>query len=313
MRIALVYSALIALPGWAQPIREAFSPALIEHRMPCFYNGYLFSVAPQHVVTLFAPDGQLVLTLPIQGRGNSNVGVKSLAVDEDGTLAVGWSDAPNAGIDIRDSFGNLIRTIDTGRYIPAHLSFASDHSLWSLGAQQDATKPNFPDRQDYAIVRKYSPEGKEVGAYLPRSSFPPGLEPGMVGWQTRQITITNDRVGLEVYSGKFGGQKEWVELDLTGRPLGRWRLDTADQFPGVALTADNQAYVHRWDRESKSTRTFRLDRVASAWIEVSAPQGELYGADGDNLVFAKWHGVTMDMMWYPQPAAAVHDAALIAK
>jgi hypothetical protein len=224
---------------------------------------------------------------------------------------VGWTDTPNAGIDIRDSLGNLIRTIETGRYIPSHLSFATDHSLWSLGFQRDAARPNLPDRQDYPIVRKYSTEGKEVGAYLPRSLFPPGLEPGMEGWQTRQVTVTADCVGLEVYSGQVGNQKEWVELDLTGKLLGRWRLDTSDEFPGVALTTDHQAYVHRFDRESKSTRTFRLDRAASAWVEVTAPQGELYGADGENLVFAKWSGVMMDMIWYPQPkAAAIHPAVV---
>lgn len=212
IRKAMTILAICGLPAWAQQLREAFSPALIEHKMPSFYNGYLFSVAPQHVVTLFAPDGQLFLTLPIQGRGNGHVSVRSVAIDDGGRMAVGWSDTPNAGIDIRDSLGNLIRTIDTGRYIPAHLSFAKDHSLWSLGSQRDTTKPNFPDEQDYAIVRKYSAEGKEVGAYLPRSLFPPGLEPGTEGWQTRQVTVTDDRVGLEVYSGKVGNQKEWVEL-----------------------------------------------------------------------------------------------------
>jgi hypothetical protein len=65
--------------------------------------------------------------------------------------------------------------------------------------------------------------------------------------------------------------------------------------------------------ESKSTRTFRLDRAASAWVEVSAPQGELYGADGDELVFAQWEGVTMHMMWYPQPNAVVRTAAVVGK
>src|ERR1700677_520718 len=145
MRKAMTILAICALPAWAQQLREAFSPALIEHRMPSFYNGYLFSVAPQHVMTLFAPDGRLVLTLPILGQGNGHPSVQSVAIDGDGTLAVGWFDTPNAGIDIRDSLGNLLRTIDTGRYIPAHLSFANDHSLWSLGSQRDAAKPSYPD------------------------------------------------------------------------------------------------------------------------------------------------------------------------
>ena len=40
-----------------------------HRRMPAFYNGYLYSCRPPHIVTLFAPNGQIVLTVPIQGRG----------------------------------------------------------------------------------------------------------------------------------------------------------------------------------------------------------------------------------------------------
>jgi hypothetical protein len=107
--------------------------------MPGFYNGYLYSCVQSHIVTLFAPDGQLALNLRIEGRGNGSVKVESVAVDSDGTLAVAWVDKPNAGIDIRDSFGKLVRSIDTGRYLPMHLSFG-DHSLWAFGWQRDADR-----------------------------------------------------------------------------------------------------------------------------------------------------------------------------
>ena len=90
-------------------------------------------------------------------------------------------------------------------------------------------------------MRKYSTDGKLVGAYLSRSLFPPGLPPGLDGWQTRRITVTHDRVGVEAVSGNVSNQREWVELDLQGNLMGRWRWDPFDQFPGVALTSDNQA------------------------------------------------------------------------
>jgi hypothetical protein len=288
---------------WAEsaPVREASAPAIIGRILPAFYNGYMYSCQPAHVVTLFAPDGHVALTLPIQGHSNGDARVQSVAIDSDGTLGVGWWDPPNAGIDIRDSFGTLIRSIDTGRYIPAHLSFGEDHLLWSLGWQRAAAGPFVPDKLDYATVRKHSLDGKETGAYLPRSLFLPGLEPGSIQVQSRRITVTGDRVGVEVISGNIGNQREWVELDLDGNLIGRWKLDPANQFPGVALTSDNQAYVHRLDRAAKVWSVFRLNRVSSAWESVDAPNADLYGADGKNLVFAHWSAPNMHLSWYPQP------------
>jgi hypothetical protein len=225
----------------------------------------------------------------------------SVAIDDDGTLAISWVGLPKIGIDIRDSSGNLIRSIDTGRYMPAQLSFGQDHSLWSFGWQRDAARPEIADRQDYLTVRKYLADGKQVGAYLPRSLFPAGLEPGGAEWQQRLITVTGDRVGINAYSGKTGAQREWVELDLNGDLTGRWRLDQSDEFRGVALTSDDQAYVQRSDPKKKSRSVFRLNRAASEWEPVNSPNLELYGSDGDKLVFATWPDGLMHLSWYPQP------------
>ena len=119
--------------------------------------------------------------------------------------------------------------------------------------------------------------------------------------QRRRITVTADRVGLEVVSGRVGNQREWVELDLNGKLAGRWKLDRWDQFPGVAFTNDDQAYVHRYNRDTKSTQTFRLNRATSSWELVNAPDAELYGADRDKLVFARWPDGVMHLTWFQQP------------
>jgi hypothetical protein len=295
--------ALLSLPAWPANVslQEASAPAFVSNKMPGFYNGYLFSAEPKHVLTLFAPEGHELFSLPFQGRSNGKVGIESVAIDSDGTLAVAWQDLPSAGIDIRDLSGTLLRSIDTGRYVPAHLSFGPDHSLWALGFQRDATKPAYPDKQDYATVRKYSSDGKEIAAYLPRSLFPPGLEPGMAQWQTRRITVTADRVGVEAVSGNVGNEREWVELDLNGDLKGRWKLDPSNEFPGVAFTSADQSYAHRYNREAKSKQVFRLNRATSTWDLVSAPNGELYGADGDKLVFAQWSDDVMRLSWFQQP------------
>jgi hypothetical protein len=300
---AIAFLGILSLPVWSAngPVLEASAPAIVGSALPAFYNGYLFSGYPRDIVTLFAPDGRSALTLPrIQGRGNGEVHVESVAIDSDGTLAVAWVDRPSAGIDIRDSAGKLVRSIDTGRYLPMHLSFG-DHSLWAFGWERDADREWGIPAKDYQAVRKYSMDGKEIGVYLPRSLFPPGLPPAAQRWQERRITITSDRVGIEADSGNVGTQREWVEFDLNGDHLGRWRLDPSDKFPGVAFTSDNQAYVHRFDREAKSWRVFRLNREKSTWEAVSAPNLALYGADGDKLVFADWSGGVMHLSWYPQP------------
>ncbi|MCU1338240.1 MAG: hypothetical protein JWO19_3821 [Bryobacterales bacterium] len=115
---AIVLLGVLCLPAWSEggPVMEASAPAIIGEVMPGFYNGYLYSCEPGHSVTLFAPDGHLFLTLRIGGQGNGRVKVESVAVDSDGTLAIAWVDQPNAGIDIRDSSGNLVRSIDTGKH-----------------------------------------------------------------------------------------------------------------------------------------------------------------------------------------------------
>ena len=136
--------------------------------------------------------------------GNDTVSILNAAIDSDSTTALSRRDEAGSGIELRDAFGNLLQSINTGRYIPEHLAFGEDHTIWSLGLQTDATKLVYPDRQDYMILRHYSREGKDMGAYLPRSLFPAGLEPGSIGWQNRAITVTRDRVGVQVYSGNPG-------------------------------------------------------------------------------------------------------------
>jgi hypothetical protein len=304
---AIALFAVVSLSAWAQsgPVREVSSPALVGHgRDRGFYNGYLYSAGlggRRDSMTLFAPDGQVVATLV---ASKSKAVIESIAVDSDGTLAVAWRD-PSQGIDIRSPNGSLIRTIDTAGYVAAHLSFGGDHSLWALGWQRDAVDPARP-AADYAILRKYSIEGKQTGEYLKRSLFKPGLEPGIVGWQRRGITVTDDRVGVEAFSGTSGIQEEWVELDLNGNVTGRWALDPHDVyvFPGVVLTSDNQAYVRRAG-EAGGYRLFRLNRGLSNWEPVETGDGDLYGSDGRELVFGRPDGAKakLHMNWYPQPAA----------
>jgi hypothetical protein len=99
-------------------------------------------------------------------------------------------------------------------------------------------------------------------------------------------------------------------MDLNGNILGRFKLDPSQHFhSGVAFTADDQAYVHRYDYEAKQDRVYRLNHAGCAWEPVDSPKGlTLYGADGTNLVYAQWPNRVMHLAWYPQgeiPSAAI--------
>ena len=283
-------------------VREVTSEATrADHQLvPAFYRGYFYWIGlagPANQLTIYAPDGHLAFNF------QTEIGtVESVAIDTDGTIAVAWKSEKGGGFDLRDRSGALTKTIQTGRYIPAHVSFAEDHSLWSLGVQLDAAESERPDH-DYMAVRRYRPDGRETGAYLPRSLFPPGLEPAMGGWQrSRSIAVAHDRVGLWVYSAKNGNATEWVELDLNGNLLGRWPLDPFYRNTRMALTTDGHVFVQHFDPEAETYRIHTLSRDSSTWQLVEgAPNGWLEGADGDALVFSDFGLGLMHVRWYQHP------------
>jgi hypothetical protein len=150
------------------PVREVTSQAAVvgQQPIPAFYKGYVYWAGENNPASVYTPDGQPgpYITTP-------NGPVESIAADTDGTLAIAWGFKLGGGIDLRDPSGALLRTIRTGRYLPTHIAFGEDHSLWSLGWQLDPAEPR-PARSDYMTVRKYLANGQEAGAYLPRSLFP---------------------------------------------------------------------------------------------------------------------------------------------
>ncbi len=300
MRIPAIVG-ILSFSLWAQSgsLKESSAPAFIENLMPALYNGYLYSIGPRHVLTVFPPDGRQVLTLPL--IGNDPVSILNAAIDSDTTIALARRDGAGSAIELRDALGNLLQSINTGRYIPMHVAFGEDHSIWTVGWQTDVTKLRYPDRLDNMILRHYSRDGKEMGAYLPRSLFPAGLEPGSMGWQYRAITVTGDRVGVQVFSGDTGNKMEWVELNLDGKLIGRWRLDDVAQGGAIAFTSDDQAYVPHLDRATKTWQVLKLNRATSTWEAVPSPARlHLYGSDGDQLIFAEWDSGDglMHLSWF---------------
>ena len=124
-----------------------------------------------------------------------------------------------------DRSGKEIRFVETDRYMPAHVCFDAKHALWTFGWQRDIARNGAEDSQDYFLFRKYSVDGKQLGAYALRSLFPkPGLEPGAPSGGLWRLRISDDRTGAIAYSGQTSGNPEWIEVGLDGGLIGRWKL-----------------------------------------------------------------------------------------
>jgi hypothetical protein len=301
----------LALLAWqflaaAEPIREVTSQAALagNQLVPAFFNGYIYFVdSPDNYIRLYAPDGHLTLATGIQQQKPGKVWTQCVAADSDGTVAISWAygmeNGGTAEIDFFDANGTLTSSIATGTFVPSHITFDGNHNVWSFGV--DSAVEWVPKRSgDYMTVRKYSRDGKPLGAWLPRSSFPAGLPPAEQSWQSTCITVTADRVGLLGYAGKVGNQQQWVELSLDGNLLGRWDVDGGGG-DSVAMTTDGHVYLQQ-ATATNHTELFTLDRTNSKWTPVTSPiKGQLAGADGANLVFYPWGHGPMHLYWFPQP------------
>ncbi len=260
--------------------------------VPVFDHGYLFDQAspPGQSISVWDNEGQPMYTAELAApdgiRGHRYSGV---AVDTDGTVAVpiAFGDGAFKGgaIILLDRTGKPSRTIDTGRYAPDILAFADDHALWVGGLLFGDTQRE--TKKDYGIVRKYSPEGRLAGEYLPRLSFPPGLSPAFGGIQC-WMEVARDRVGLLTYPGMVGNNPTWVELDLNGKEIGRWAIDPgqARHVRARALTLQGVLYGTEWEKAAKQNRVLVFDHATSSWKATNAEvPGLLMGADGDQLVY----------------------------
>ena len=288
-----------AIQGAEQPVRELSTQAIpfARSRAPLFRHGYLVLFPPgggngvsaptvMYGFYAYGPDGQYAYQKNIELPGGSQPVVRDVDFDADGNAAVGASalGGPSeflSGILLLDRTGRETGFIDTGRFTPAKIAIAPDHSIWALGWQRDADKARLTDRQDYGIVRHFSADGKQVRAYSPRPSFPAGLEPGTPAPEVH-IEVTQDRVGIIACSGPTSESTEWVELGLNGNVLDRFRIDdTMRAVAFAAFTADDHVYLAR-----PSGAVYILDHALHTWKPIPRQgAGYLMGADGNSLVY----------------------------
>jgi hypothetical protein len=299
-RLAALISmcSLSAAVTFAQ-VREVFYQGYNLTEQSTFDHGYLAVYRLDYRVDLFSPEGTLLHSVAAQVPGADRATVWNAAVDSDGkmALAVRGIAGPGywhgAGIALFDPTGRQIRFIDTGDYLPAQVAFGPDHSIWSIGWLGDGPASITPG--DYMTLRNYSPDGRQLGAFLPRSTLPtveyrgveePIITPCSCGWELR---VVNDNVEVVLRRAQL-----WVQTDLNGKEKRRWAIRRIHDGPGddspevatslyrpSAFTDDGKA----WRKDGHQLKLF--DRSAGVWNEVAfnIPDGALLGAEGNDLVF----------------------------
>jgi hypothetical protein len=262
-------AAAYDLPQEVQYRTESISP---QNVMPTFDKGYLAVYEAEGKVAVFAPDGSLMFIMPRPKNGH----ITNVAVDSDGTVAAAviFNQNMTGGISLFDRKGSESGFIDTGRHVPSAVCFGPDHSIWIMVYLKPADSIG---NADYSVLHHYGCDGKELGQHWPRSSFDSHREPApsIVGRWT--LRIANNRIGALLGHGERA-RAQWVEGDLSGKEIGRWRADF-NGFPG-AFTANGTIYAQEMQGLSV------LNRETGVWEQIPIPSaGTLLGADGEALVF----------------------------
>lgn len=157
------------------------------------------------------------------------------------------------------------------------------------------------DSEEHFVFRRYSRDGVETGQFVPRSSFPTGQSPSRPSVGLWKIRAARDRIGALAFLHSDGRQPEWIELDLRGNLIGRWKLPTRLRG-GLGFTASGGLYVRL-----PEARWAVLDRNTATWkaLDVDFPPGErpgiLLGAEGDDLVFSVASPGNIRLRWFRPP------------
>jgi hypothetical protein len=223
--------------------------------VPIFDKGYLIQLkdyvgAPPDGLTVCDPTGIEMYQADIVAPDGTAGHLRDAAVDLDGTVGLamfyggygGRGHVKGGAIVLVDRNGKQKLLAETGRWLPARLCFAPDHSIWVLGTQyaplHAGDDKDHVQRGDYPLVRKYSSVGELEGEYLPRSLFPAGLPPGDAG----AIRAAKDRIGMVTYAGMTSNNPEWIELNFDGKLRGRWPL--GPQTVADSVTRRMTYYLH---------------------------------------------------------------------
>ena len=237
--------------------------------VPTFDHGYL-AVYESGGFSVYAPDGSLAMKIATSAE--------NVDIEPDGSVAaaifVSGRGPGTGGIRIFNPDGSVASQIATGTYLPSHVCFAPDRSIWTLGNEGWQTAGN---QADYFLLRHYSRSGELLGQFLPRSSFPAEANAGQVVVGLWELRIAGGRIGAIMLNAGEKMRSLWLESDLHGQETGRWI--TSGGTP-VAMTESGAVYAQNSEGISV------LDRASGSWKRVPQSSSDiLLGAEGNALVF----------------------------
>jgi hypothetical protein len=281
-----------------------------------YENRYLMCLRPLRAVGLWGLDGRRIYetevspppsNLPTEHRFWE--GVSDATVDNDGFVAAAvsfrvWENAPDGksekvttsgpfgGIVVLDKAGIQTEFVGTGRYLPIRICFDRNHQIWTLGSERDGGNE--------FLLHEYSREGKQIGAYVQRSTLPHQLP--ISEFYGSFLRSGGDRIGALLVSGPASEDAEWFEVDLLGRLIGRWSvkeeyLNGGVASRGVALTASGKAYA----RSTQRISTFDASTASWKTVKLDSNLDRLLGADGEELVFILSKEDTTRLTWVTAP------------
>jgi hypothetical protein len=236
-------------------------------------------------------------------------GVSDATVDSDGFVAAAvsfrvWENAPEGksekvttsgpfgGIVVLDKSGIQTEFVGTGRYLPKRICFDRNHQIWTLGSEQEW-------RNEF-LLHEYSREGKQIGAYIQRSTLPHKLP--ISEFYGSFLRSGGDRIGVLLVSGPTSEDAEWFEVDLLGTLIGRWSvkeeyLNGGVASRGLALTASGKTYA----RSTQRISTFDASTASWKTVKLDGNLDRLLGADGDELVFILSKEDATRLTWVTAP------------
>ncbi len=216
--------------------------------------------------------------------------------------------------------GEVTDVIKTGTFVPRCICEASDGTVWSLGGEPDKHELG----EDFPMVRQFAFGQGQLRAYLPRSSFPPDVNPDAVAatsafgsHQFSYLRCAKDRVSLYLNL-----TDQYIEINPSTGAVQRWDVDISSvdraRVSGLAVSDSGRILASLGDwRKTPGPRVIGLFELdvdrnghTARWLPVAGaagrrdetqgmPQGvvvELWGADGDTLVVRRGGG-DADLTW----------------
>jgi len=295
-------------------------PAVLQPGMHNYWsNGYLITIdvppfmVPDRAGVVLYDRYATVARQPIVWlEGAKDVSLTDVAVSRSGNLVVGGGAMSNDGavanfiaeIGSDDRIRRLVRATP---FVPTYVCALDDGTVWAYGFDRDAS---LSKRENSPRLRQYSFDKGRLEAVLVTAALP-DAEAFREAWRPTQgkyLGAMNLRCNSKIVVLYNAATGDLVEYDLQKNQMTISKvaaLPTARTFQitGFALTDSGEMFASFYDAANLKavvSGLFHLERVSASagykWVAVpgtvglylqDSPIHQLWGADGDKLVFSR--------------------------